>query len=465
MNVYFLGIAGAGMSALASVLAAEGHRVSGSDGAVYPPISTYLERQGVPFHSGFDAARMPADIDVAIVGSSSALELGSNPELAELIRRGTPRYGFAEYLGLHTRERENLVITGSFGKSTLTAMCAVFLREAGRDPGYFIGAIPLDLPTTGWWGSDPQFLIEGDEYIVSPQDRRSKFELYHPGHVLISSLVHDHLNAFPTYESYEAPFRRLIEELPAEGLLVCAHRYEALRRITAARSPVWYGLEPCLGYFADAIRIGEITAFDLCTPLGERIPLETELLGLHNVENIVGAAALLLERGLIAPEALARGVRRFRGVARRLDKKTAVSRVPVYEGFGSSYEKARSAIEAIALHFPGRPLVVVFEPHTFSWRNKEGLGWYDSVFEGVSKVLLLPPPQHGASTHEQLTQAEIAARIHRAGVATAQVSDREAALKELDAELKGNEVLLLLSSGPLAGLADALPPVMDARFG
>jgi UDP-N-acetylmuramate: L-alanyl-gamma-D-glutamyl-meso-diaminopimelate ligase len=228
---------------------------------------------------------------------------------------------------------------------------------------------------------------------------------------------------------------------------------------------VWYGLEPCLGYYADAIAIGEITRFELCTPHGERIPLETGLLGLHNIENIVGASALLLERGLIGPDALARSVRGFRGVARRLDKKTAVSRVPVYEGFGSSYEKARSAIEAIQLHFRDRPLVVVFEPHTFSWRNREGLAWYDSVFEGVSKVLLLPPPEHGAATHEQLTQPEIAARIHRAGVATAAVADRQAVLKQLDVDLTGNEVLLLLSSGPLAGLADALPPVLDARFG
>jgi UDP-N-acetylmuramate: L-alanyl-gamma-D-glutamyl-meso-diaminopimelate ligase len=465
MNVYFLGIAGAGMSALASVLASEGHQVTGSDGAVYPPVSTYLERQGIPYHSGFDAAKMPARIDVAIIGSSTTLGLETNPELAELVRRGVPRHGFADYLGLHTQGREAIVIAGSFGKSTLTAMCAAFLREAGRDPGYFIGAIPLDLDATGWWGGDPQFLIEGDEYIVSQQDRRSKFELYHPRHALISSLVHDHLNAFPTYESYEAPFRRLINQVPADGLLVCAHQYEALRRITAGREVVWYGLEPCLGYYADAIAIGEITRFELCTPHGERIPLETGLLGLHNIENIVGASALLLERGLIGPDALARSVRSFRGVARRLDKKTAVSRVPVYEGFGSSYEKARSAIEAIQLHFKDRPLVVVFEPHTFSWRNREGLAWYDSVFEGVAKVLLLPPPEHGAATHEQLTQPEIAARIHRAGVATAAVADRQAVLKQLDADLTGNEVLLLLSSGPLAGLADALPPVLDARFG
>ncbi len=302
MNVYFLGIAGAGMSALASVLASEGHRVSGSDGAVYPPVSTYLERLGIPYHRGFDAAHVPADADLAIIGSSASLKLAENPELAEIVRRGLPRYSFAEYLGQHTRDRTNVVIAGSFGKSTLTALCAVLLREAGRDPGYFIGAVPLDLDATGRWGADRQFLMEGDEYIVGGEDRRSKFQLYHPSHVLISSLVHDHLNVFPTIESYEAPFAELIRLLPPEGLLVCADAYRALHRLTEGRKVVWYGLGPCDGYNAEGVTPGEVTRFDIRTPGGARIPIETELLGLHNVENIVGAAALLLELGLIDAE-------------------------------------------------------------------------------------------------------------------------------------------------------------------
>jgi UDP-N-acetylmuramate: L-alanyl-gamma-D-glutamyl-meso-diaminopimelate ligase len=464
MRAYFLGIAGAGMSALASVLASDGAEVSGSDDEVFPPISTYLERQGVPFHDGFDAALVPEDVDVAIVGTSAKLGLGDNPELQELIRRGVPRYSFAEYLGRHTEGRENIVITGSFGKSTLTAMCASFLTLAGADPGYFIGAIPLDLEATGASGTDPAFLIEGDEYIVSAQDRRSKFLLYHPSHVMISSLVHDHLNVFPTIESYEAPFKELIELVPASGKLVCAHAHVALHRLTQGREVVWYGLQPCPGYFAEDVRIGEITRFDLRTPGGDRLPLSTELLGLHNIENIVGASALLLELGLITAEALAEVAPRFRGVARRLDKKTRASRAPAYEGFGSSYEKARSAIEAMQLHFPSRPLVVVFEPHTFSWRSREGLAWYDSVFEGVDRVLLLPPPGHGAGSHDQLSHDEILGRIGAAGVKATKISGREDALSDLKSTLTGDEAILLLSSGPLAGLADALPPMLDDSF-
>jgi UDP-N-acetylmuramate: L-alanyl-gamma-D-glutamyl-meso-diaminopimelate ligase len=463
LNLYFLGIAGAGMSALASILKSEGHQVSGSDDGVFPPVTTYLDALAIPYHVGFDAALIPERLDAAIVGSSAKLDLATNPELAELVRRGVPRFSFPEYLGRHTAGRDTVVVAGSFGKSSVTALLATILTEAGGDPGYFIGAVPLDLPLTGKAGTDSIFVMEGDEYIVGGEDRRSKFALYNPRALMITSLIHDHVNVFPTLADYEAPFARLIEGLPAGAPLVCAHPFGALHRLTAGRAVAWYGREPCPGYFAERIVIGEITRFDLVTPSGARIPLETELLGLHNIENIVGAGALLLERGDVTAEALRRGVRRFRGVARRLDKKTDRSTVPAYEGFGSSYEKARSAIEAILLHFTSRPLVVVFEPHTFSWRDPAALAWYDTVFEGVARVLLLPPPTHGAGA-AQSTQGEIAARIAAAGVPVMAVAGADAVIADLSAGLTGGEVILLLSSGPLDGLPESLPPVLETQF-
>jgi UDP-N-acetylmuramate: L-alanyl-gamma-D-glutamyl-meso-diaminopimelate ligase len=463
MNLYFLGIAGAGMSALASIMVTDGHAVSGSDDGVFPPVTSYLDRLAVPYHVGFDAALVPPDLEAAVIGSSAKLDLAHNPELAELKRRGTPLYSFPEFLGRHTAGRDTVVVAGSFGKSSVTALLAVILTEAGGDPGYFIGAVPLDLPLTGRSGTDPIFVMEGDEYIVGPDDRRSKFALYAPKSLLVTSLIHDHVNVFPTLADYEAPFAELIAGLPDDALLVCAHPFEGLHRLAAGRPVVWYGREPCPGYHADNLAIGEVTRFDLVTPGGARIPLETELLGLHNIENIVGAAALLLERGDVDAAALQRGVRRFRGVARRLDRKTLASRVPAYEGFGSSYEKARSAIDAILLHFPGRPCAVVFEPHTFSWRDPAALSWYDTVFDGVARVLLLPPPGHGAG-QGQSTQAQIADRIATAGVPVTPVLGGQAVLSDLAATLAGDEVVLLLSSGPLDGLPETLPPWLEARF-
>src|SRR6185369_10676788 len=138
----------------------------------------------------------------------------------------------------------------------------------------------------------------------------------------------------------------------------------------------------------------------------------------------------------------------FAGIRRRLDRLTKVSSVPVIEGFGSSYEKARSAIEALLLHYPHRPLTVVFEPHTFSWRSRDALPWYDTVFEGVARVLMIPPPTHGATTHHQSSYEEILARTGAAGVPVEPVRSTEEAVAALSG-LRGDEVVLLLSSGPL----------------
>lgn len=463
MNIYLLGIAGAGVSALASLLHSQGHRVSGSDQGVYPPVSSYLDRIGIPYHDRFDPADLPADIDLVISGASAKLGGGDNPVLKALAARGLPVQSFPEHLGQIAANRHAVVIAGSFGKSSLTALIAHLMRSAGRDPGYFIGAVPLDLDRTGHGGTDPELILEGDEYVISPEDRRSKFVLYHPKTTLISSLVHDHVNMFPTMADYEAPFAELIALTPQDGVLLCARGHEPLERLTKGRQVVWYGLGAGPGYGAIDIVVGEVTRFTLTTPQGDKIPLQTQLLGLHNVENIVGAAALLLERGWISIDQLIAAIPTHRGVARRLDRKTTRATVPIYEGFGSSYEKARSAIEAIGLHFKARPLTVVFEPHTFSWRNAEALAWYDTVFAGVARVVLLPPPTHGASAHAQIDQPAIAARIAATGVPVSAVADGTAAIAALE-DTPSDGVVLLLSSGPLDGLAERLPPVFEARF-
>lgn len=464
MNVHIVGIAGAGVSALASILASQGARVTGSDIDAYPPVTTYLDRAGIAYATHFDPANVPDAVDLAIIGTSAKLTAQDNPEIAELARRAIPRYTFAEYLGELTKSRDTLVVAGSFGKSTVTAMIAHALVAAGRDPGWFIGAVPLDLPATGHGGGDPQFIVEGDEYVTSLTDRRSKFLHYHLRDALITSVVHDHVNMFPTMADYETLFAALIARAPRDGKLICAYAYENLRRMSAGRDVVWYGLHPCPGYYAENVEIGETTTFDLVTPDGARIELSTQLLGLHNIENIVGACAYLHVRGLVSIEELPKAFVAFRGVARRLDKKTMTARIPAYEGFGSSYEKARSAIEAMQLHFAGRRLVVVFEPHTFSWRNKEALSWYDTVFEGVSEVVILPPPTHGALGHDQISQAEIVARVVASGARVCAAAHGDAVMAHAAQNLRLGDVVLLLSSGPLDGLAARLPAWLDATF-
>ena len=465
MRIHFTGIAGAGMSAAALMMRDAGHEVSGSDAEAFPPMSTYVEGLGFPFHRSFDAANLPPGLEVLVLGASAKLGGADNPEVAEARRRGVKITTFPELVGEATEARANTVVVGSFGKSTCSALMAHVLREAGRDAGWMIGAISPSLPATGHWGTAPEVVLEGDEYIVGPSDRRSKFALYHPRDVLMTSLVHDHVNVFPTFAEYEAPFRELLRLLPADGLLV-AREHPAIRAIAgeAAGRIVWYDTTRCDGWWAEDVSYGEVSRFTLVRPDGRKLSLSTVLLGEHNIENIVGVAAYLLERGLVSEQALQAGVASFGGIRRRLDRLTTRSAIPVIEGFGSSYEKARSAIEALLLHYPHRPLTVVFEPHTFSWRSRDALSWYDTVFEGAARVLIVPPPTHGAQTHHQSTFEEILARAAATGVPVQGVRTADETIRALS-HLNGDEIVLLLSSGPLLGLPDALPPVFDDLYG
>jgi UDP-N-acetylmuramate: L-alanyl-gamma-D-glutamyl-meso-diaminopimelate ligase len=438
--------------------------VSGSDEDVFPPMSTYVEGLGFPFSRRFDAANLPDGLDLLVLGASAKLGGEDNPEVAEARRRGVRVTTFPELVGELTGERRNTVVAGSFGKSTCTALLAHVLREAGHDAGWMIGAISPSLPATGHWGAEREVVLEGDEYIVGPSDHRSKFVLYHPRDVLLTSLVHDHVNVFPTFESYEAPFRELLRLVPADGLLV-AKDHPAIRAIAGecAGRIVWYDTPALDGWRAEEVVYGETTRFTLVDPEGERIALATQLLGEHNIENIVGVGAYVLERKLATERQLAAAVASFGGIRRRLDRLTTESEVPVIEGFGSSYEKARSAIEAMLLHYPDRPLVLVFEPHTFSWRSRDALAWYDTVFAGAARVLIAPPPGHGAASHNQSSFEEILARTAATGLSVEGVRTAEEAMARLSG-LSGREVVLLLSSGPLLGLPESLPPVFDRLY-
>ncbi|MEI7573929.1 MAG: Mur ligase family protein [Phenylobacterium sp.] len=464
MKIHFTGIAGAGMAAVAQMMQDAGHQVSGSDQDVFPPMSTFVEGLGLPVAWRLDAANLPADLDVLVQGASAKLGGDDNVEARAARARGVKVTTFPELVGDQTRGRVNTVVAGSFGKSTCAALAAHVLRFCGVDAGWLVGAISPSLPATGRWGTSPEMILEGDEYIVGPDDRRSKFALYHPQRLLLTSLVHDHVNVFPTFAEYEAPFRELLRGLPPDGLAVLRD-HPAVREVageTRARI-VWYGGDSG-GWRAQGEVFGEVTRFDLVAPDGTCTPMTTSLLGAHNIENIVGVSALLLETGLVERAGLVRAVASFEGIRRRLDRLTRTSRIPVIEGFGSSWEKARSAIDALRLHFPDRKLIVVFEPHTFSWRSRDALSWYDTVFEGVERVLILPPPGHGAGGHNQSSLAEIVDRTRAAGVDARPVMDAQAAQAALSA-LSGDEVVLLLSSGPLLGLPDSLPPVFDRLYG
>ncbi|MCW5704758.1 MAG: hypothetical protein KIT82_19515 [Bradyrhizobium sp.] len=465
-KAHFIGIAGKGMSATALLLRQMGVRISGSDEGFYPPVSDYLAHENIPFASGYRRENIPDDADVIVIGKNARLVPESNEEVRAAMESGKPVRSFADLLHDMTARSETIVVAGSYGKSTCTALLAWCLRSAGKDPSYFIGEITNGLERHAHRGRGPTFVLEGDEYPASNWDDRSKFLLYNAKNVLLTSATHDHINVFPTHADYLAPFKALLAGLPADGLLV-VNSHEPHARALADDLPcrvVLYALGDTAHWHAAKIARGAETGFDLMRGNEKIVRLSTRMLGDHNIDNIVGVAAMLLEKQLLTPEELRAGIASFQGVKRRMELLSPASRVPVYEGFGSSYEKARSAIAATKLHFPDRRLIVVFEPHTFTWRNRAAIAAYDDVFAGASKIFIFEPASQGAATHAQLTQDEIVARTRAANYDAEAINDPDQALQRLDGMLRADDVVLLLTSGELGGLIRTIPQLAEKKF-
>jgi UDP-N-acetylmuramate: L-alanyl-gamma-D-glutamyl-meso-diaminopimelate ligase len=464
-KVHFIGIAGKGMSATALLLRQLGCRISGSDDEFYPPVSDYLERAAIPFSKGYRKEHIPPDADVIVVGKNAKLTPEQNDEVRAAFASGKPVRSFPDILEELAQGHDTIVVAGSYGKSTCSALLAWCLSHAGKDPSYFIGEVTNGFDAYAHLGKSKLFVLEGDEYPSANWDNRSKFLRYRPKNLLLTSATHDHVNEFPTHEQYLAPFRVLLNLLPSDGLLVANRSEKFARTLADAHSgkKVFYALEGA-PWHAARIAYGERTGFDLMHENQKIVSLSTSQLGTHNVENIVGVSAMLLEKNLLAPAQLAAGVASFQGVKRRLDRKSEKTSIPIFEGFGSSYEKAKSAIAAMTRHFPDRRLLVVFEPHTFSWRNRGALAWYDDVFAGANKILIYQPAAQGADTHAQLTHDEIVARVKRAGFDAEAVREPAAALASVDRALQKNDVILLLTSGNLGGLIESIPRLAERKF-
>lgn len=465
-KAHFVGIAGKGMSAAALLLRETGWSISGSDEGFYPPVSEYLAKAGIVFANGYAAENIPADADVIVVGKNAKLTKESNLEVAAAFNSGKTIKSFPDILEELTVHTDNIVVAGSYGKSTTTALLAHCLVHAGKDPSYFIGEIVRGFGAHAHVGKGGVFVLEGDEYPSAHWDPRSKFLHYNPHTVLLTSATHDHINIYPTHEEYLAPFRKLMNTVRNDGLVV-ANADEPFAKGVAevfAGKKVWYGMHAEDAWHPTNIVYGMPTTFDLIKGAEKIVTLTTTQLGAHNVENIVGASALLLEKGLVTPEELQAAVAEFKGVKRRMELLTEHSVVPVLEGFGSSVEKAMSAIAAMRLHYPTRRLVVVFEPHTFTWRNRTAIAQYDRAFAGAARVYIYEPATQGATTHEQLTQEEIVARVHAAGVDAVAISDPMAAVGQIVNDLAKDDVVLLLSSGNLGGMVETIPHAVEEKF-
>jgi len=483
MRVHLVGVSGTGMGALAALFVEAGHEVSGSDVAFDPPIGPALEKLGVRCMPDYDARHLDHRPDLVVVGNAIRRE---NPEAVAAERLGLSRASMSGALREHfLARRRPLVVAGTHGKTTTSAMCAWLLSRAGFDPGWFIGGIPKGLdrgaaigstrvrPSAG--GRSP-FVVEGDEYDAVFWHKQPKFLDYigvgADDVAILTSIELDHIDIYPDVASYEAAFRAFVQAVPPQGLLVCDARdprVRAIAREEARGTPIaWYALEhddtgdvtpTWLGAPASPAPDGA-QQVDLyvggmsCGRYTLRVP------GRHNLRNAVAALAACVE-GLGASLTDARAhLASFEGVRRRQDLLGEPGGVRVYDDFAHHPTAVDETLRALRSRHPEGALWVAFEPRSATACRALHQEAYARAFDAADRVLLAPLGRTNIPEGERLDLSKLAAAL---GDKARVMESLEAILACVVAEAKRGDTVALFSNGAFGGLHGRMLTALGER--
>jgi len=460
-HVHVIGIGGSAMAPLAGMLREHGYRVTGSDSGVYPPASTLLEKLGISFFHEFDAAHLKPAPDLAVIGNIIAR---GNPELEEVLDQKIPYRSMPEILEeVFLPGRHSIVVSGTHGKTTTTAMLAWIFQTAGKRSNFLVGGVAENFGKSYGLGGGEEFILEGDEYETAFWDRGPKFFHYHPDDLIITSLEYDHADIYRDFETYELAFRRLVNLVPRRGRLVIWGDTEesgpALRRAAqkAFCSVETYGFSEGNDWVASELTVdGGAMRFRVShqrKPFGE---FALAASGRHNVLNAMAAMAVAHGRG-IRGEDLAKAFVTFRSVKRRMDVKGEVRGVLVVDDFAHHPTAVRVTIEAARARWPGRKLWAILEPRSNSMRRKVfeetlpvALALADRVFlAGVFRAQQL-------GDESRLEPEAVAASVRELGKSARVFPSAEAIAEQISTEAESGDVLLVMSNGSFDGLCEKL---------
>jgi UDP-N-acetylmuramate: L-alanyl-gamma-D-glutamyl-meso-diaminopimelate ligase len=460
-HVHVIGIGGSAMAPLAGMLREHGYRVTGSDSGVYPPASTLLEKLGISFFHTFDAAHLTPAPDLVVIGNIIAR---GNPELEEVLDRKIAYRSMPEILEeVFLPGRHSIVVSGTHGKTTTTAMLAWIFHTAGKLPNFLVGGVAENFGKSYGLGGGEEFILEGDEYETAFWDRGPKFFHYHPDDLIISSLEYDHADIYRDFETYELTFRRLVNLVPRRGRVVIWGDTEesgpALRRAAEkAFCPVeTYGFSASNDWVASDVAVdGGGMRFRVTyrgTPFGE---FALAASGRHNVLNAMAAIAVAHGRG-ISTEDLAKALATFRSVKRRMDVKGEIRDVLVVDDFAHHPTAVRATIEAARARWPGRRLWAILEPRSNSMRRKVFEETLPAALALADRVVLAGVFRAQQLGDENRLEPEaVAESVRELGKSARVFPSADAIADQLAAEAESGDVLLVMSNGSFDGLCDKL---------
>ncbi len=451
--IHFLGICGRGTAGIARVMKKNGNYVTGSDQGVYPPMSDYLDREQIKYFKEYNADHIDENMDLVVIGGNALHVDPHNVEVERARELGIAIIAWPELLAQNIMKDESVVVAGTYGKTTISALLVTILQKANFDPSYMIGESILGLEHNCESTLSNYSVVEGDEHPTLGYSTKPKFSYFPPKYLILTSALWDHANIYLTEDEFVAVFVDLVRALPVDGFIVADKQGKNLDRILEnAKCRVIY-------FNNDNNKVNHIEndeqdgmTVDLKLE-NSSISLRTHLFGLHNANNILAASICAYHLG-VDLEVIGKAIKDFRGIKGRLELKYD-GKVKIYHDVGQHPGKARGAIEAIRWKFSKEKILVVLDPQASVLHDRESLNWYEmGGWEKVNEVWLSQLIHRSKSESGRVSAGEIVREIAKV----------QANVKyfPLDIQLVFNivnsikfgefQVVLILSSGGWRGL-------------
>lgn len=474
-HIHLSGICGTAMASLAGLLRLEGHRITGSDKAAYPPMSDLLRRLGIPVAEPYAEANLEPRPDLVVIGN--ALSRG-NPEVERVLDERIPFTSVAALLREEfLKGRESLVVAGTHGKTTTTAMLAWIYQVAAREkpelePSFLIGGVAENFGSSFQLRPTPAFIVEGDEYDTAFFDKGPKFLHYFPDGLILTHVEFDHADIYADLEAVKTAFKRLVNLVPRRGLIVAydgnANVTECVER--ALSRVERYGLSEGADWRIRNLRYetdsaGPWMRWEIWRQGAVWGEPEMRLAGEHNALNATAAAALAAGQG-IGKEAICAALASFKSVKRRLEVRARIGGVTVIEDFAHHPTAIRETLRTLRALYPRARLWVILEPRSNTLRRKVLAGeLVESLLLADCVALAGVYQQERIPEAERLQPEEVVSALNAAGAESELHADADAIVDAVAPRLASGDVVAILSNGGFGGIYEKLPARLRERFG
>ena len=439
MHIHILGICGTFMGSLAQIAKAQGHRVTGSDANIYPPMSTQLEQAGIDLIEGFDPSQLDPAPDLVVVGN--ALSRG-NSCVEYMLNKGLPYTSGPQWLGDYfLRDKWVLAVAGTHGKTTTASMLAWILDHAGMAPGFLIGGVPGNFGVSARVGDTPFFVVEADEYDTAFFDKRSKFLHYHPRTAILNNLEFDHADIFADLAAIQTQFHHLVRTIPAEGCIIYPHNDDNLQAVISRGC--WTPTE-LVGPGSDwQAKLTQEDGSDFTVRFqGEEVGhISWGQTGMHNVNNALAAIAAARHVG-VRPGTACEALCQFAGVKRRMESLGIFNGIHVYDDFAHHPTAIATTLDGLRKRVGAERIVAVIEPRSNTMKLGAHKAQLMAATAAADQVLWFQPDNLGWSLAELCEQSPVPSSV---------AADITTLLSQTLAAAQGGAHIVVMSNGGFMG--------------